>query len=95
MTNRYSVTAENLDVVRNLRPPYLVLPNHTSVWDPFFVNKFIPGVIHYVVSDSNFRSRIVEFGLGLVGSIPKTKVMSDLDTVKNIMKVTRAGSKPA
>jgi len=91
MTSRYSVTAENLDVVRNLRPPYLILPNHTSVWDPFFVNKFIPGVIHYVVSDSNFRSKLVEFGLGLVGSIPKTKVMSDLDTVKNIMKVTKAG----
>jgi len=91
MTNRYSVRAENADLLKRLRPPYLVLPNHTSVWDPFFVNKFVPGVIHYVVSDANFRSRIVEFGLGLVGSIPKTKVMSDLDTVKNIMKVTRAG----
>lgn len=90
-TNRYRVTAENTAIFKRIRPPYLILPNHTSVWDPFMVNKFVPGVIHYVVSDANFRSRIVEFGLGLVGSIPKTKVMSDLDTVKNIMKVKEAG----
>ena len=90
-TNRYRVTAENTAVFKRIRPPYLILPNHSSVWDPFMVNKFVPGVIHYVVSDANFRSKIVEFGLGLVGSIPKTKVMSDLDTVKNIMKVKEAG----
>jgi 1-acyl-sn-glycerol-3-phosphate acyltransferase len=91
ITSRYRVEAENVQVVRRIRPPYLILPNHTSVWDPFMVNKFVPGVIHYVVSDANFRSKIVEFGLGLVGSIPKTKVMSDLDTVKNIMKVKDSG----
>ncbi len=88
---RYQVIAENLELLRTLRPPYLILPNHTSVWDPFIVNKFVPGVIHYVVSDANFRSRFVEFGLRLVGSIPKTKVMSDLETVKNIMRVKDAG----
>lgn len=91
LANRYHVVGENVELLRRLRPPYLVLPNHTSVFDPFFVNRFVPGVIHYVVSDANFRSRLVEFGLGLVGSIPKTKVMSDLDTVKNIMKVKEAG----
>ncbi len=91
LVSRYRVTAQNAGMLRKLRPPYLVLPNHCSVWDPFFVNNYVPGVIHYVVSDANFRSKVVEFGLGLVGSIPKTKVMSDLDTVKNIMKVKEAG----
>ena len=81
---------ENHELVQRLRPPYLIMPNHTSVWDPFLVNIFVPQIIHYVVSDANFRSKLVEFGLGLVGSIPKTKVMSDLDTVKNIMKVRNA-----
>lgn len=91
LLRRYRVSAENIQVIERVRPPYLVLANHTSVWDPFMVNSFVPGVIHYVVSDANFRSKLVEFGLGLVGSIPKTKVMSDLDTVKNIMKVKDAG----
>lgn len=91
VTRRYNVYGENLELVENLKPPFLVLPNHTCVWDPFMVNKFVPGVIHYVVSDAQFRSKIVEFGLGLVGSIPKTKVMSDIETVKNIMKVKESG----
>ncbi len=91
VSRRYQVATENLELLRTIRPPYLILPNHTSVWDPFFVNRFVPGVIHYVVSDANFRSKLVEFGLRLVGSIPKTKVMSDLNTVKNIVKVKDAG----
>ncbi|TVQ25005.1 MAG: 1-acyl-sn-glycerol-3-phosphate acyltransferase [Spirochaetaceae bacterium] len=91
LTTRYGARSENAEFLRQLRPPYLVLPNHTSVLDPFFVNRFVPGIVHYVVSDSNFRSRIVEFGLALVGAIPKTKAMSDLDTIKNIMAVTRSG----
>jgi 1-acyl-sn-glycerol-3-phosphate acyltransferase len=70
-----------------MKPPYLVLGNHGSVMDPFFVNSFVPAPIHYVVSDSNFRSRIVDFGLSLVGGIPKTKALSDLETVKNIIKI--------
>lgn len=82
---------ENQELVRRLKPPYLIMPNHTSVWDPFLINVCVPQVIHYVVSDANFRSKLVELGLGLVGSIPKTKVMSDLDTVKNIMKITKSG----
>ena len=86
----FRVKVENQELIDRIRPPYLIMPNHTSVWDPFMINIFVPHVIHYVVSDANFRSKLVEFGLGLVGSIPKTKVMSDLDTVKNIMKIRNA-----
>ncbi|TFH05983.1 MAG: hypothetical protein E4H09_01105 [Spirochaetales bacterium] len=82
--------AENDEIFRDLKRPFLVLGNHISVWDPFVVNILIPEAIHYVVSDANFRSKFMEFGLGLVGSIPKTKAMSDLQTVKNIMKVRMA-----
>jgi 1-acyl-sn-glycerol-3-phosphate acyltransferase len=74
-----------------VRPPFLVLGNHTSVWDPFFLNSLVDAPIHYVVSDSQFRDRLVSFGLGLVGSIPKTKVLSDLETVKNIVKIKAKG----
>jgi 1-acyl-sn-glycerol-3-phosphate acyltransferase len=91
LIRRYNVSAENTEIFQTIPRPFVVLPNHTSVWDPFMVNAFVPGAIHYVVSDANFRSRLMEFGLGLVGSIPKTKVMSDLDAVKNIMKVKDRG----
>ncbi|MFP4431471.1 MAG: lysophospholipid acyltransferase family protein [Spirochaetaceae bacterium] len=83
----FKLEAENLEIFESLKPPYVVLPNHQSAIDPFFVNRFVPAPIHYVVSDSNFRSRLLSFGLGLVGSIPKTKAVSDLETVKNIVKI--------
>jgi 1-acyl-sn-glycerol-3-phosphate acyltransferase len=91
LVRNFNLTGENHRIFDGMARPFLVLPNHTSVWDPFMVNAFVPGPIHYVVSDANFRSRLMEFGLGLVGSIPKTKVMSDLDTVKTIMQVKNGG----
>ncbi len=72
---------------QSIRPPYIVLGNHTNVWDPFLVNASVPEPIHYIVSDTQFRSRLLRFGLGLVGSIPKTKAVSDLETVRNILQV--------
>lgn len=88
---RYRVRAENGRILRRLKPPYLVLANHTSVWDPFMVNILVPHPIHYVVSDATFRSSLVSFGLSLVGGIPKTKAMSDMDSIKNIMRVRNQG----
>ncbi|MFW6212580.1 MAG: lysophospholipid acyltransferase family protein [Spirochaetota bacterium] len=91
LRKKFRVHAENSELVQRMRPPYLILPNHSSVIDPFFVGSHVPDVIHYVVSDANFRSPLVNFGLALVGSIPKTKAMTDMDSIKNIMKVTRQG----
>lgn len=87
----YRITTENQELIDGLKPPYLLLPNHASVMDPFMVNSRIPHPVHYVVSDASFRSRLVSFGLSLVGSIPKTKVMSDLETIKNIVRVKDRG----
>jgi 1-acyl-sn-glycerol-3-phosphate acyltransferase len=88
---RYRIVTENQELVNRLKPPYLVLANHACVLDPFMLNSMVPYAIHYVVSDASFRSRLVSFGLSLVGSIPKTKVMSDLDTIKRIVRVRDRG----
>lgn len=84
---RFRTVPENDELVRTLEPPFLIMGNHGCVWDPFLLNAHVPAPIHYVVSDSNFRSRLVSFGLSLVGSIPKTKALSDFETVKNIVKI--------
>ncbi len=91
LTWRYRIVTENQELINNLKPPFLVLPNHASVLDPFMLNSWVPRPIHYVVSDASFRSRLVSFGLSLVGSIPKTKAMSDLETIKNIVRVRDRG----
>ncbi|MFP4011090.1 MAG: lysophospholipid acyltransferase family protein [Spirochaetaceae bacterium] len=88
---RFRTFPENAELVHTLKPPYLIMGNHGSMWDPFMLNAHVPAPIHYVVSDSNFRSRLVSFGLSLVGSIPKTKALSDFETVKNIVRIKHRG----
>ncbi|HUX14187.1 MAG TPA: lysophospholipid acyltransferase family protein, partial [Spirochaetia bacterium] len=87
----YRVRTKNFAVVRSLSSPYLILPNHMSFWDPFFLGALVPEPIYYVTSDANFRSRMLNYLLGLVGAIPKTKVLSDYETIRNILRVKRNG----
>lgn len=77
--------------VTKLKPPYLLLANHTNFWDPLFVASFIPEPVYFVTSDEYFRNPLLKVVLGLVGAIPKTKFVSDFDTVKSILKVKQAG----
>ncbi|WP_455383428.1 lysophospholipid acyltransferase family protein [Salinispira pacifica] len=88
---RYRVRSSNLALVRKLQPPYLLLPNHMSFWDPFFLGAVVRHPVYYVTSDAHFRSRVLNFLLGLVGAIPKTKVLSDFETVRTILRVRRDG----
>jgi 1-acyl-sn-glycerol-3-phosphate acyltransferase len=83
----FRINTRNTELFDTLEGPFVLLGNHACMLDPFIVNAWVPAPIHYVVSDSNFRSRLVDFGLSLVGSIPKTKALSDLETVKNIVKI--------
>lgn len=88
---KFRFTVENRYLTRKVSPPYLVIPNHIGFWDPFQIGIAIPHPVHYVVADANFRSPVLRFLLGLVGSIPITKSMSDREAVKLIMDVRRDG----
>lgn len=87
----FNVKTVNLEVVHKQRGAFLLVGNHSAVLDPFLVGCFFNRPIHYVASDSQFRSRFISFLLGLVGVIPKTKVLADLDTVKKIVTVKQTG----
>lgn len=88
---RLNIQYVDVDNVRDVKPPYLVCPNHVGFWDPFIINYHLPYPIHYVVSDANFRDPVRAFGLGLVGSIPKAKSVSDVESVRNILSVKNRG----
>jgi 1-acyl-sn-glycerol-3-phosphate acyltransferase len=89
LTSLFNVSPENVEVVNRERGPMLLMGNHSSVLDPFIVAIFIRRPVQYVISDSQIRSPFLSFVLGLVGVIPKTKVVADLDTVKRIVAVKR------
>lgn len=89
--SKFNIHYTDIDPVQDIKPPYLVMPNHIGFWDPFIINFHLKYPIHYVVSDSNFRDPLRAFGLSLVGSIPKTKSVSDYESVKNILSVKNRG----
>ncbi len=73
-----------------VKPPYIVLAQHASVWDPLVYNAYIKVPLHFVVSDSQFRVPFMRRVLGLVGSIAKKKSAIDMNAVLEIMHVLKA-----
>jgi 1-acyl-sn-glycerol-3-phosphate acyltransferase len=90
LQHKFNLNLENSEIV-GLKPPYVLLANHTNFWDPFLLSYFIPEPVYYVASDEYFRNPILKFLLRLVGAIPKSKFVSDSSAVMDILRVKRSG----
>ena len=88
---QFNLEADIPEEVRNLKPPFLVLPNHQGFWDPFMAAVYLKYPVYYITSDAVFRSPLFSFLLKLLGAIPKTKAQSDIDALKNIMHIKERG----
>ena len=71
---------------------YLVLYNHQTAYDQFFVGLAFPGAVYYVASEDIFSmgwvSKLIRF---LVNPIPIKKQTTDPRAVINCIKVAREG----
>lgn len=76
--------------LEGLRPPFIVLGNHTNNLDPIFMAAGIKYPIHFVASDEYFRSPMLRFLLNRVGAIPKVKLTADINSVNNIRNLIEA-----
>ena len=83
---KYSIDNEQL---QGIKPPYIVLANHTNFWDPFLLALCIPESIYYVTSNAYFRNPVLKHLLKLVGAIPKTKMVSDPMSIRAILDVIK------
>ena len=88
---RFNITTENAGLLKRVRRPYLLLPNHVGYWDPFQLSSFVPYPVHHVAADQNFRTRLIRFVMWLVGAIPKTKGMSDSELIRTILRLRDRG----
>lgn len=88
---RYRITSEHQEVVDNLKPPYIVVPNHVMTFDPLLVNYYIPVPVHYVASDANFRSPFTSFWLRQVGTIATSKLTDDMASLRLMLKTLKEG----
>lgn len=72
--------------------PYLILMNHQTAFDQFFIGMAFDGPIYYLATEDIFSlgwiSRLLDF---LVAPIPIKKQTTDLKAVKTCIKVAREG----
>ncbi|MCK5739538.1 1-acyl-sn-glycerol-3-phosphate acyltransferase, partial [bacterium] len=87
---RYNLHGKNVRLFRKLKPPFIVLPNHVTFWDPVLVSAFIPHRIYFVMSDANLRNSLARFlYLKIARVIPKTKALADSKAVRHIIQLVR------
>lgn len=88
MRTLFSLSIENSQL-QGVKPPYVVLANHTNFWDPFLLSLCIPDPVYFVTSDAYFRNPVLRQLLKLVGAIPKRKQVSDPSTIRGIIDVVK------
>lgn len=75
-----------------VKPPFFILGSHISGFDPFLLSLCVAGPIYFVATDDIFSrpfwSKVMKF---LVSPIPKSKGMSDLQTVRDALEVSKQG----
>lgn len=87
---KYRIRSGNAKLFRTLKPPFLLIPNHVGMFDPPMVNAFVPYRIHFVMADTNLRTRLGQWAFGkLCRVIPKTKAVSDSSTVRRMIALAR------
>lgn len=71
--------------------PYLILSNHQASMDPFWVSKSFRFPIYFFASDDIFNLKISPLIEYLVAPIPKSKSLTDLKAVKDVLRVLKEG----
>ena len=71
--------------------PFLLLGNHSNNFDGLFLQCLLMRPIHYVITDTVFKKRVLGSLLNLVGYIPKRKFTSDVMTVRMIIHTAGRG----
>jgi len=85
----FRVEGRNAQAAKALKPPFVLVSNHVTVLDPFILSTFLREPVYWITSDGNMRSRLIRALLRLVGSIPKSKFIPDIETVNWTVEVIR------
>lgn len=88
---KLNVKFENWHLLEDMPAPFLIVGNHVNNFDPVMTSSNQHRVIHWVANDAVFRHPFLRWAFQQVQTIPKTKGMSDLDTVRFMHKKAREG----
>ncbi len=85
----------DLTQIRELRPPYLLLCNHSCNID-FLITAaaMYPQKLNFMSAALYFQNPLLAWLLTLMGCFPKQQFVSDVQSVRNIMRVLGRGDVP-
>ncbi|MDC7232677.1 MAG: lysophospholipid acyltransferase family protein, partial [Spirochaetales bacterium] len=88
---KLNIKLENWDLLEKTPAPFLLVGNHVTNFDPVITSSNQSRLIHWVANDAVFRHPALRWAFRHIQVIPKTKGMSDLDTVRIMHKKVREG----
>lgn len=92
LKSKFNYTYEKCDI----KPPFLVLGNHTTDYDAFFISKSFKNHLYFVMSDHVSSIPVAgKLIRHLLSPIPITKSTADVTTVRNIFSVIKQGASVA
>jgi len=77
------------DAARAIKPPFILVSNHVTLVDAFILSFFIPVPIYWIAADGNMRSSLTRAVFRLLGAIPKSKAIPDIETIGQTVRVVR------
>lgn len=81
----------NTTAIEGLKPPFLLIGNHSFNWDAFIISLPFHHPVHFVSSDEYFRSPIIGMLFKAIGGIPKAKNVRDTSTVRTMLALKKHG----
>lgn len=88
---RYSMKVTFLQRVP-LRGPYIITPNHESVFDPPLSGIFLLNPVRYMAKKELFKNPLMALALYLVGSLPLERRGFDATTIRRVVYYLKKGS---
>jgi len=85
----FRIEGKNAAVAGAIPPPFVVVSNHVTILDPFILSTYLREPVYWITSDGNMRTRVMRALLRLVGSIPKSKAIPDMETINWTVEVIR------
>ena len=71
--------------------PFLVLPNHESILDPFFLLSFSPRPLSAMTKSTQFTHQGARWGLERLLAFPVRRYRTDAQAVRVVLRALRAG----
>ena len=86
------IRTNGMEILTQLQPPYLVLGNHSHLYDSFFISAAAKVHIRWVSGAYLFKLHGLKTLLGKwIGGIPKQQGRSDLQTIRLISEAFKRG----